>query len=163
MDASENSIVADSGLPARLAAAYLRWEFSRRRWAFTWVCAGLTVIVAISASIAQGTLSLLWFGALFVGTIGGILVFSYVTARTSVARAHPEGSVISVAVGEDGLSYESAMGRGEIRFAALRAVHATPEAVFVRLFTSPVTTVFPRAAFTDDDLARLQREATAGR
>lgn len=155
--------MADAGLPARLAGAYLRWELSRRRWIAVWVIGALAAAFAVFVAVVLGEPAVLWLMALWVALIGGIVGLTYGMTRTSVRRAHPVGSTISARVGADGLTYEWAMGRGEVRFAALRAVHATPEAVLVRLHTSPAVALFPRAVFTDDDLARLQRSVTSGR
>lgn len=163
MQTSGTSIVADAGLPARLAAAYLRWELSRRRWIAVWVIGAVATAFAIFVAVTLGELAVLWLIALWVLLIAGILAATYGMTRTSVRRAHPTGSSISVQVGDDGLSYESAMGRGEVRWAALRAVHATADAVMVRLRTGPAVAVFPRTVFTDDDIARLQRSITSGR
>ncbi|SBS72510.1 YcxB family protein [uncultured Microbacterium sp.] len=163
MPTSANSIVADAGMPTRLAAAYLRWELSRRRWIAVWVIGAIGAAFAIFVAVTLGDAAVLWLLALWVALIGAIVGLTYRMTRTSVRRAHPAGSSISVQVGDEGLAYESAMGRGDVRFAALRAVHATPDAVLVRLHTSPAVALFPRAVFTDDDLARLQRAITPGR
>lgn len=163
MQTPGNSIVADAGMPARLAAAYVRWELGRRRWIAVWVTGAVVAAFAIFVSTSLGDAAALGLVALWVALIGGIIGATYGMTRTSVRRAHPAGSSISVEVGDASLSYESAMGRGEVRFEALRAAHVTPDAVLIRLRTSPAVAMFPRAVFTDDELGRLQRALTPGR
>ncbi|UYO98114.1 hypothetical protein OED01_05210 [Microbacterium sp. M28] len=96
--------------------------------------------------------------ALFAGVMVLYVILTITSVRRSLAVTMPEGSTVSVIVGQRELRVESARGTSRIAFSSFRRVRAGRDAVMLQLRDSSAMTALPRAVVSDADIARLRAE-----
>ncbi|MGF6821643.1 hypothetical protein M2317_000529 [Microbacterium sp. ZKA21] len=112
-------------------------------------------VTALSAAPSQAG-RLVVMPALFAGLVVLYVLFTVVSVRRSLTTTMPEGTSVSVRVGETELRVESARGTSRIAFSGLRSMKAGRDAVMFQLRDTSAMTALPRAVVSDADIERLR-------
>lgn len=94
--------------------------------------------------------------ALFAGIMILYVILTMTSVRRSLSATMPEGTSVSVTVGEKELRVESARGTSRVAFSTFRRMKAGPAAVMLQLRDSSAMTALPRAVVSDADIARMR-------
>lgn len=127
-------------------------------WGVLAVALGVTVVsFGTVAALAPGQAGeMIVMPVLVLGVMVLYVVFTVVTVRRSLTAAMPEGTSVSVEVGEEELRVESAQGGSRIRYSTFRSIRAGRDAVMLQLRGSSVITALPRVLVPDADIERIR-------
>ena len=155
-------VQVDRDLLARMSRDATIFLLTRPLSIVVWVLLGVGLlwtlvpfVTALTAAPSQAG-RLVVMPALFSGLMVLYVLFTAASVRRSLTTTMPEGTSVSVRVGETELRVESARGTSRIAFSGFRRVKAGRDAVMLQLRESSAMTALPRAVVSDADIERLR-------
>ncbi|HWV48969.1 MAG TPA: hypothetical protein VN035_05880 [Microbacterium sp.] len=164
MTDAPRSVQVDRDLLTRMSRDATVFLLTRPLSIVVWVLLGtglvwtlIPFITALTAAPSQAG-RLVVMPALFAGLVVLYILFSAVSVRRSLTATMPEGTSVSVRVGENELRVESARGTSRIAFSGFRSMKAGRDAVMLQLREGSAMTALPRAVVSDADIERLRAQ-----